>query len=113
MSHLKKSDHALPPSSAVSHPSSWLILVVLAGLLFACLTASALAVPRLDLLHLAFYNACSIKTYAYHWQNHAHQAERLRYNYINSPDSLVVVAVWWADGPTFNISHALPIHCSP
>ena len=81
-------------------------------LLFACLTLSALALLRLDLLHLAFYNACTIHTYAYHWQSRQRQTERLRYDFVNSPDSLVVVAVWWDDGPTLNFSHPLPFACS-
>ncbi len=82
------------------------------ALTFACLAAAALALPRINLVHVAYYNSCAIRTYAYHWQNAERQPETLRYDFVNSPDSLVVVALWVDDGPSWNLSQALPIDCS-
>lgn len=81
------------------------------ALSFACLAGAALASPRINLVHVAYYNSCAIRTYAYHWQNAERQPETLRYDFVNSPDSLIVVALWVDDGPSWNLSQALPIGC--
>jgi len=88
------------------------VLALTVGLAtFACLAVAALAAPRVNLVHLAYYNSCTIRTYAYHWQNPERQPETLRYDFVNSPDSLVVVAVWLADGPAWNLSQSIPSVC--
>jgi hypothetical protein len=79
--------------------------------LFACLAAAALVSPRINLVHVAYYNSCTIHTYAYHWQNPERQPETLRYDFVNSPDSLIVVALWVDEGPSWNLSQALPFDC--
>lgn len=95
----------------VGRPASWLILIGIAAILLACLACAALAVPRINLVHVAFYNSCAIRTYAYHWQNSERQPETLRYDFVNSPDSLVMLALWVEAGPSWNLSQALPFNC--
>jgi len=99
-------------------PSSLVLrLSLLGGLagalisLFACVAAAALASPRVNLVHVAYYNSCAIRTYAYHWQNPERQPEVLRYDFVNSPDSLIVIALWLDKGPSWNLSQALPNNC--
>ena len=99
------------PSSVVGRPSSWLILIGIVAILLACVAAAALASPRINLVHVAYYNSCTIRTYAYHWQNAERQPETLRYDFVNSPDSLVVLALWFDEGPSWNLSQALPLGC--
>lgn len=102
--------HAPPPVTG----RLWgvLTLTLAASLVWACLAAAALAAPRLNLVHVAVYDSCSLRTYAYHWQHRQRQPETLRYDFVNSPDSLVVVALWLNDGPSWNISRALPVDCT-
>jgi hypothetical protein len=88
------------------------LLALLAVLLLACLAASALFAPRLDLIHFTLYNACAIRAYQFHWQNRQRQPEPLRYDFTNSPVSVVFVAVWVADGPALNFSRTLPLACN-
>jgi hypothetical protein len=86
-------------------------MVAVVAALLACLGAAALLTPRLDLVHATLYDACAFRAYQFHWQNHRRQPEPLRYDFTNSPDSVVFVAVWIADGPALNISRALPFAC--
>jgi hypothetical protein len=83
----------------------------LAALLLGCLGLAALTTPRLEIFHLAYYDGCTARTYAVHWQDPQRQPTLLRYDYSLSPDTLVVVAVWLADGPALNVSQALPWGC--
>jgi hypothetical protein len=102
-------DEGRPPSAL--RPLSIAGLGAALALGFACLAAAALAAPRVNLVHVAYYNSCAIRTYAYHWQNPERQPETLRYDFVNSPDSLIVLALWVDEGPSWNLSQALPLDC--
>jgi hypothetical protein len=88
------------------------LLVFAAGLLLCCLLAAALFPSRLELVHVTLYNACTIRAYQVHWQNRERQPEPLRYDFSGSPVSVVFVALWFTDGPAWNLSRTLPLPCA-
>jgi len=89
-----------------------LLLALAVGLLLCCCFAAAFFAPRLDLVHFSLYNACAFHAYQFHWQNRQRQPEPLRYDFTGSPVSLVFVALWFTDGPAWNLSRTLPLPCA-
>jgi len=97
--------------SEVGKARLWLLCGALAVALLACLALAAVALPRVEVFHLAYYDGCTARTYAVHWQNRLRQPIPLHYDYALSPDTLVVAALWLADGPALNVSYSLPWGC--
>jgi hypothetical protein len=93
----------------------WLIASLLTALAVAFLTiTTALAfLPRhLELVHLAYVNACAMRSYQYHWQDATRLRQTFRYDFTLSPDSFVLAEVWVIDGPVLSLSQPVPIDCS-
>jgi hypothetical protein len=96
--------------------SPWLLVVfVLAACLSglgACLGLGlALAPQRVDLFHAALFDVCTLNTYAWHWQSGERLPTTLRFDFITSPDSVMVLEIWLRDGPTLSFSQRLPHAC--
>jgi hypothetical protein len=87
-------------------------LAVLSAAALACAASARLAGPRLDLLHLSLYNACDLRSHEFHWQDGRRYPQPIRYNFVNSPDSVLLVALWLEDGPTLGYSRSLPLNCA-
>ena len=66
---------------------------------------------RVELFHFAYFNACSMRSYQYHWQDAARLRETFRYDFTLSPVSFVLVEVWVIDGPILKFSQLVPIVC--
>lgn len=94
-------------------PLNWWWAVVAALVMFPmCAGPVWLGARQIDLIHLAFVNSCAFRAYEFHLQDLGRYPERVRYDFTNSPDSLIVAVVWIKDGPTFNLSQPIPLVCS-
>jgi hypothetical protein len=88
-----------------------LISLVAAGIV--AMAAGIAFIPRrIELLHIAFVNACVIRTYQYHWQDATRLRQNFRYDFTMSPDSFVMAEVWVVDGPILSFSQNMPIECA-
>jgi hypothetical protein len=87
-----------------------LISFVVAGMLV--MAAVIAFIPRrVELFHIAFVNACVIRTYQYHWQDASRLQQTFRYDFTMSPDSFVMAEVWVVDGPVLSFSQNVPLRC--
>ena len=87
------------------------VLALLIGLSTpACLSLTLFVRDRVELFHLALFNACTLRTYAVHWQDRA-LPTNLRFDFIKSPDSLIVFELWVRDGPTISLHRPLALGC--
>jgi hypothetical protein len=75
-----------------------------------CLGLTLFVRNRVELFHLALFNACTLRTYAVHWQDRS-LPDNLRFDFIKSPDSLVAFELWVIDGPTLSFNQPLPLPC--
>jgi hypothetical protein len=96
--------------------SPWLLVVFVLAVclsgLGACLGLGlALAPQRVDLFHAALFDVCTLNTYAWHWQSGERLPTTLRFDFITSPDSVMVLEIWLRDGPTLSFSQRLPHAC--
>jgi len=95
--------------------SARVVLIVavtaLALTMVLCAAFAWVDVHRVELFHFAYFNACSIHAYQYHWQNAARLRENFRYDFTLSPISFVLVEVWVIDGPILKFSQRVPIEC--
>ncbi|HKZ70068.1 MAG TPA: hypothetical protein VJ020_08305 [Anaerolineales bacterium] len=92
----------------------WLLLLSMGALALAiivCATLTLFAPRRIELFHLAYFNACAIHAYQYHWQDAARLRENFRYDFTMSPDSFVLAEVWVIGGPILKFSQKIPIEC--
>jgi hypothetical protein len=98
---------------SIRAPTVWLVplLAVCLAALSACLGLSAVAVQRVELFHAALFNACTLNSYALHWQNAQRLPQALRYDFTLSPDTLLILELWIADGPTLSFSQSLTLPC--
>jgi len=89
----------------------WIVVIFLCLLSLPCLGLTAIGAERLDLFHAAFHNACTVNTYALHWQNPRRLKQDLRYDFFLSSDSLVMVEIWLAGAPTVSWTWVVPLAC--
>lgn len=87
------------------------LVALAAGLGAALGLALARAPERLDLVHLAVFDGCQMRSYAWHWQNPQRLPAPLRYDFTKSPDSFVALEIWVHAGPTLSLSHRLARPC--
>ncbi len=91
--------------------ASLLTALTLASLCVAFTTALVFLPHRLELVHLAYVNACAMRSYQYHWQDATRLRQTFRYDFTMSPDSFLLAEVWVIDGPVLTISQPVPIEC--
>ncbi len=88
--------------------------MVASALALAITLCAALAwfkASRVELLHLAFFNHCSMHAFQYHWQDARRLRETFYYDFTLSPESFVMAEVWVIDGPVLKFSRAVPLEC--
>ncbi len=95
--------------------SAWRLGLAAAAVLIGlstplCLGLTLFVRDRVELFHLALFNACTLRTYAVHWQDRA-LPTNLRFDFIKSPDSLVALELWVKDGPTISLHRPLVLGC--
>lgn len=96
------------------HLSRWLFASLLSAIalaVFALATALTFLPRRIELIHLAYVNACTMHSYQYHWQDATRLRQTFRYDFTMSPDSFVLAEVWIIDGPVLTLSQPVPIDC--
>ena len=98
----------------MTRPTRWLLSLSLGALALAMILCAALAIlsPRqIELFHIAYVNACAIRTYQYHWQDATRLRTAFHYDFTLSPISVVLVEVWVIDGPVLKFSQRVPVEC--
>jgi hypothetical protein len=99
----------------MSAPVRWVVgsLITLLAVGMIALAAAIAFVPRrIELFHVAYVNACIMRTHQYHWQDATRLRQNFRYDFTMSPDSFVMAEVWVVDGPILIFSQNVPIECN-
>ena len=96
----------------VKRKQVWAVVLAAFVMLPLCAGPVWVGAQQIDLLHIAFINSCAFRAYEFHLQDQQRYPEHVRYDFTNSPDSLIVAIVWIENGPTINLSQPIPLTCS-
>lgn len=66
----------------------------------------------IDLLHAAFFNGCTLRTYQVHWQDQRRYPDPFPFGMATSPKSVAVFVLWIENGPAISLSRELPLRCT-
>ncbi len=98
----------------MTRPARWFLAIAMAALTLMIVLCAALAwvdARHIELFHLAYFNACSMRSYQFHWQDATRLPKAFRYDFTLSPLSFVLVEAWVIDGPILKFSQQVPIEC--